>query len=230
MPHAVQRAPAEVGDAIVVDSHRAGAARRQGEILEVFGEPGRRQFRVRWDDGYESVFSPPNDAFVCTHTPARRQRGMTITTLSHELESRHVAFELIHHEHTERALDEARALGLEPDKVAKTIVLVSGDGYLRAVLPASKRLDLPRVRVHLGDHHVRLATETELVGAYPTFELGAVPPFGGPSGDRVLVDRRIAEQETTVLETETHDESISLATADLITLTGAEVADICLDH
>jgi hypothetical protein len=45
-----------------------------------------------------------------------------------------------------------------------------------------------------------LATEKELAGAYPMFELGAVPPFGGPAGDRTVVDRRLAEQESVLIE------------------------------
>jgi prolyl-tRNA editing enzyme YbaK/EbsC (Cys-tRNA(Pro) deacylase) len=32
------------------------------------------------------------------------------------------------------------------------------------------------------------------------FELGAVPPFGGPAGDRTVVDRRLAEQESVLIE------------------------------
>jgi hypothetical protein len=39
------------------------------------------------------------------------------------------------------------------------------------------------------DKTTRLATEEELAGADPMFELGAVPPFGGPAGDRIIADR-----------------------------------------
>lgn len=49
---------AKVGDRIVVESETVGTPTREGEILEVMeGEVGVR-FRVRWEDGHETVFTP----------------------------------------------------------------------------------------------------------------------------------------------------------------------------
>ncbi len=48
----------KVGDRIVVESETVGQPTREGEILEVIeGEVGLR-YRVRWDDGHESIFTP----------------------------------------------------------------------------------------------------------------------------------------------------------------------------
>jgi hypothetical protein len=57
------------GDVVVVSGHRVGDRERVGEIVEVFGEPGHARYRVRWDDGGESVFTPGSDASI---RPARR--------------------------------------------------------------------------------------------------------------------------------------------------------------
>jgi prolyl-tRNA editing enzyme YbaK/EbsC (Cys-tRNA(Pro) deacylase) len=56
-----------------------------------------------------------------------------------------------------------------------------------------------------------------------------VPPFSGAHRDRVIVDRRLADQTSIVLEAGSHVQSIRLATADLVRLTEAEVADITED-
>ncbi len=49
---------AKVGDHIVVESEHVGTPTREGEVLEVLqGEVGVR-YRVRWEDGHESVFTP----------------------------------------------------------------------------------------------------------------------------------------------------------------------------
>jgi prolyl-tRNA editing enzyme YbaK/EbsC (Cys-tRNA(Pro) deacylase) len=56
-----------------------------------------------------------------------------------------------------------------------------------------------------------------------------VPPLGGPAGDRVVVDRRIAELEQVILEAGSHEQSIRLATDDLLALTHADVLDLCAD-
>ena len=143
-----------------------------------------------------------------------------------------VEYELLSHGHTERAVDEAEALGLPPRAVAKTLVLTTNEGHLRVVLPASERIDLRKVRDHIdgGKASVHLATEDELARDYPEFELGAVPPFGGAGRDRVVVDSRVAEQPSVVLEAGTHEQSVRLATADLLELTKAEVVDICKEE
>lgn len=149
-----------------------------------------------------------------------------ITEVIQELDRRGLDYELLPHERTKTARAEARAVGAAASEVAKTVVLTTDGGYVRAVLPASERLDLKRTRDLLADGSSRLATEEELGAAYPAFELGAVPPFGGPSGDRVIVDLGLARLDRVVLEAGSHDQSVKMRTADLLALSGAEVADI----
>jgi Ala-tRNA(Pro) deacylase len=149
--------------------------------------------------------------------------------LVRELEQAHVPFELIPHAETMTALAEARAVGADPQDVAKTIVLETDDGFVRAVLPASERVDLRKARDVLASHSVELASEETLAGAYPTFELGAVPPLGGPRHDPVVVDARLTTREAVIFEAGRHTESVRVKPADLVALTSATVADICAD-
>jgi Ala-tRNA(Pro) deacylase len=146
-----------------------------------------------------------------------------------QLEQASIAYELISHRRTMTAAAEAHVLGLETREVAKTVVLSTPDGFLRAVLPASERLDLGKVRTFLGTKDVQLATEEVLAGAYPEFELGAVPPLPGGDGDRVLVDRRLCENEWVVLEAGTHERSLRLRTSDLVELSDAQLVDLSQD-
>lgn len=74
--------------------------------------------------------------------------------------------------------------------------------------------------------HVHLASEDALAAAYPMFELGAVPPIGGPA-DPVIVDQRLVVEPWIVVEAGTHEDSLRLKTADLIELGRARVADLC---
>ena len=149
------------------------------------------------------------------------------SVLTDVLQAHNVSYELIPHRRTQSAAAEARAIGVDPGQVAKTIVLDSGDGFVRAVLPASKRLDLRKVREFMDKSDLELASEQVLVGAYPEFELGAVPPVGGPGPDPVLVDECLRDTELVVFEAGTHEQSVRLKTADLVRLTGGEFADIC---
>lgn len=144
------------------------------------------------------------------------------------LRREHVSYELLPHRHTETAIAEAKALEVEPDQVGKTLILKTPSGYARAVLRAGDRLDLEKARRTLGTPDIELADEVELVGAYPEFELGAVPPIGGPF-DRVLVDERVFDHPFVVFEAGTHDESIRLRTGELLSIAEAEVADLAED-
>lgn len=143
------------------------------------------------------------------------------------LEEAGVDFDVLEHTRTERAADEAAALGIGPEEVAKTLVLVAPSGNVRAVLAASERIDVHKVAAVLGvgGKKVRLASEDDLAHSYPDFELGAVPPLGGPT-DQVIVDERLAARDSVVLEAGAHDRSVRLKVADLVRLTSAQVADI----
>ncbi|RMH78624.1 MAG: DUF1918 domain-containing protein [Actinomyces sp.] len=52
----------EAGDRIIVESNKVGSPTRRGEVVEVLAEGDHPRYRVRWDDGHESVFTPGPDA------------------------------------------------------------------------------------------------------------------------------------------------------------------------
>jgi len=62
------------------------------------------------------------------------------------LDERGVAYEVIEHEETFTAVDDARAAGVPFGFAAKTLVLHDRDAFLLAVIPASRRLDERRAR------------------------------------------------------------------------------------
>ena len=62
---------ARTGDVLDVDGHRLGEPHRTGEILEVLGGPEHEHYRVRWEDGRETIVYPSSDAVI-------RRRGRPI--------------------------------------------------------------------------------------------------------------------------------------------------------
>jgi hypothetical protein len=73
MAETVQSPRAAPGDLVVITAHRLGEAERLGEILEVLGDPAHPHYRVRWEEGSESVFYPSNDAVIRRRHPKRRR-------------------------------------------------------------------------------------------------------------------------------------------------------------
>lgn len=61
---AVARAAAAAGDVILVQGDHVGSPSRAGEILEILGAPDHVRYRVRWEDGHESIFTPGGDVLI----------------------------------------------------------------------------------------------------------------------------------------------------------------------
>jgi hypothetical protein len=63
---------AQSGDRIVVESERVGQLARAGVIEEVVvGDPAR--YRVRWDDGHTSTFTPAAGAMRLEKAAPKRR-------------------------------------------------------------------------------------------------------------------------------------------------------------
>ena len=52
------------GDRIAIESRQVGSGGKAGEVIEVIERTGGRHYRIRWDDGHESIMFPSSDAYV----------------------------------------------------------------------------------------------------------------------------------------------------------------------
>jgi Ala-tRNA(Pro) deacylase len=223
------------GDVVEVSGRRVGEAARLGEILEVLGPVEHRHYSVRWEDGHESILYPGETTSVKPRRADARaapQLDVAAATrlLVDELREAGMEFELLPHPRTTTAAAEARALGVLPQTVAKTVIAADEEGaQVRAVVPASAHVSLSKLAKAVSARSVALLTEAELVGAYPQFELGALPPFGGPAGDRVVIDRSLTNDDHVVFDGGVHDTALRMRTDDLIAVAEAQTADIAAD-
>lgn len=48
----------EVGERVVAESESTERPARHGEIAEVLRAGDRERYRIRWDDGHESIYAP----------------------------------------------------------------------------------------------------------------------------------------------------------------------------
>ncbi|RCH67081.1 DUF1918 domain-containing protein [Streptomyces sp. SDr-06] len=55
---------ASVGDTLLVHGRTVGQQDRRAEVIEVLGPQGTPPFRVRFDDGHETLMSPGPDTVV----------------------------------------------------------------------------------------------------------------------------------------------------------------------
>jgi Ala-tRNA(Pro) deacylase len=142
------------------------------------------------------------------------------------LESCGVHFDVVTHTETFSSLEEARALGIRADEVAKTLVVRAPGGYILAVVPGGRRLDLKKLREASGERNLRLATEAEMSQDFTEFELGAVPPLGPLVNAPVYMDARLASSPTLVFPGGTHGASVRISGEDLVRVNAATVVDL----
>lgn len=123
------------------------------------------------------------------------------------------------------ARDVAAAEHVPLNKLAKTVIFLGEHGYGMAVLPADGYVELEDLRVLLGVHQVRLATEEEIGLLFPGCELGAMPPFGSFFGLPVYVDRSLEDEEFIAFNAGTHRDLIHMEMRDFVRLVKPVVGD-----
>ena len=143
------------------------------------------------------------------------------------LERHGVPYEVVEHERTQTAAAEARAAGMPPADVAKTVVLRDQEGVRLAVIPASHRLDLHKVKRELGSKGLRLVTEQEMAEEFGDFEVGAIPPFGPLFHALELVDERLLDHDRILCGGGDHEHGVLVDPHDVVRAGQARVADIC---
>src|SRR5947208_16979672 len=94
-------------------------------------------------------------------------RGGVMTQVTEHLQTHGVPFEAIAHQQACTSIGEARALGIDASEVLKTVAMRVAGGYALMAVPATCRLDMHLVQAAVGDRHVRLATEEELLRDFP---------------------------------------------------------------
>jgi Ala-tRNA(Pro) deacylase len=151
------------------------------------------------------------------------------TAVTEFLEREGVPYEVVEHERTQTAAADARAAGLPPADVAKTVVLRDQEGVRLAVIPASHRLDLHKVKEELGSTGLRLVTEQEMAAEFGEFEVGAIPPFGPMFHALELVDERLLDHDRILCGGGDHEHGVLVDPHDVVQAGQARVADICAD-
>jgi Ala-tRNA(Pro) deacylase len=161
-------------------------------------------------------------------TSAQGEAG--IDAVHRYLDEQGVAHDVVDHEQTFSAAQEAKAAGVPPDHAAKTMVLREDREYMLAVIPASHRLDLHKVRDALeASSGLRLASEAEMEADFAVFDVGAVPPLGPVEPTASAVDERLLEHDRILCSGGDHRHSVLLDPRDLARLSDAKIADLCED-
>ena len=146
-----------------------------------------------------------------------------------------IAFELHEYAHEARsalheggqgyALEAVEALGLDPDRVYKTIVVSVDRGLALAVVPASSEVDLKATADALAGRKVAIAQPADAERA-TGYVLGGISPLGTRRPLPMALDSSATDWPTIHVSAGRRGLEIELSPADLVRLTGAVLAAI----
>ena len=127
--------------------------------------------------------------------------------------------------HPSYALEAAEAMGVEPERVFKTLVADVDGRLVVGLVPVSGQLDLKALAGAVGG---KRATMADLAAAERStgYVRGGISPLGQRKPLTTVVDRSATDHDTIVISGGRRGLSLELAPAELIRLTGARTAAI----
>ncbi len=108
-------------------------------------------------------------------------------SLQRYLDSQGVPYEVMTHERTVHATETAKASFINGSNLAKAVLVKCQDGFILAVVPASRHVRLDALESWLLQP-AGLATEAEVSRIFPDCELGSIPPVAAAYGLAAVMD------------------------------------------
>ncbi len=140
-----------------------------------------------------------------------------------------VAFEVHRYDHDpdepSYGAEAAEALGVDPDRVFKTLVVVADERLAVAVVPVSGELDLKKLAGALGARKAAMAHPTEAERA-TGYVVGGISPLGQKRKLATVVDASASRFPTIFVSAGRRGLELELPPADLVRLAGAAVAAV----
>lgn len=124
------------------------------------------------------------------------------------LDARGVPYEECHHREVFTAQDVAHEEHISGHRVAKVVVILADGKPFELILPASRRVELERVRELLGVGEARLASEQEMKEVFPGCDPGAIPPLRQSADVPVLMDASLQVEGKILFQAGTHEDAV----------------------
>ena len=119
------------------------------------------------------------------------------------------SYAVLPHEEVFTAQEVAERAHVTGGHVAKVVVVREGGGRdVMVVIPATRLLDIGRLRRATGFEGVALEDERELLHLFPDCEVGAMPPFGQLYGMPMYVDPCLLRGDDIFFQAGTHRELV----------------------
>jgi len=122
-------------------------------------------------------------------------------------------------------LEAAHALGVEPDRVFKTLLAVVDGELTVAIVPVTCTLDLKSLAAACGAKKAVMA-EVAVAERVTGYVAGGISPLGQRQTHPTVIDESVELYDTVFVSGGRRGLDVELAPADLVRLTDATLADI----
>jgi Cys-tRNA(Pro)/Cys-tRNA(Cys) deacylase len=140
------------------------------------------------------------------------------------LDSSGIAYRVVRHGPVHSLADAAKARGVEPADVVKTMVVRRGQGdYVFVLVPGDRAIAWPKLRALLGVSRLSMpdaAVAREVTG----YERGTITPFGSAAAWPVIADERVLGRVITLGAGE-RGVAVAVRAEDALAALNATVAD-----
>lgn len=144
------------------------------------------------------------------------------------LDSENVSYDVVPHREAVTAQGIAASVHVSGWSMAKVLVVRDDKGhYLMAVVPASCKLDLGRLREVTDRPTLVLASEDEMQQLFPDCQLGAMPPFGRLYEMPLFVDSCFSKAQEILFQAGNHREVVRMTYEAFARLAEPMVDDFC---
>jgi Ala-tRNA(Pro) deacylase len=126
------------------------------------------------------------------------------------LDAAGIEYEVLPHPHSYYSAQTARRSRVPLHCLAKPVLLEDEFGYVMAVVPAARRVDIDRLGQQL-NRILELATEAEVGDLFQDCEDGAMPPLGTPYRIPTVYDDSLAGLEDVYFEAGDHDDIVHMS-------------------
>ncbi len=130
-------------------------------------------------------------------------------------------------ESTRTAADAAAAIGTQVAQIVKSLVFMSGETPVLALVSGTNRLDTARLAPFL-DASLRRANADE-VRAATGFAIGGVPPVGHARQMTTFLDRDLLQYDTLYAAAGTPHAVFAITPPELVRITGGQVVDLAAE-
>ena len=122
-------------------------------------------------------------------------------------------------------LEAAQALGVEPARVFKTLLVDTGDGLAVGIVPVDATLDLKAVAAALGVKKVAMA-EPAAAERSSGYVVGGISPIGQKRALPTVLDDSASGHQSVLVSGGRRGLDLELTPADLVRATGATLAPV----